>query len=83
MASLLSALFNSTGLAVLLPGLIYCGLSAANYFKFVARNEPLLPWDFILIGEDGWDQMDNMINKLIDYIGLTDAEIDKYFSRWR
>ena len=39
--------------------------------------------DFILIGEDGYDQMDNMINKLIDYIGLTDAEIDKYFSRWR
>ena len=39
--------------------------------------------DFILIGEDGYDQMDNMINKLVDYIGLTDAEIDKYFSRWR
>lgn len=39
--------------------------------------------DFILIGEDGYDQMDNMINKLIDYIGLTDAEIEKYFSRWR
>lgn len=39
--------------------------------------------DFIVIGEEGWDQMDNMINKLIDYIGLTDAEIDKYFSRWR
>lgn len=39
--------------------------------------------DFINIGEDGYDQMDNMINKLIDYIGLTDAEIDKYFSRWR
>ena len=39
--------------------------------------------DFINIGEDGWDQMDNMINKLIDYIGLTDAEIEKYFSRWR
>ena len=39
--------------------------------------------DFILIGEEGYDQMDNMINKLIDYIGLTDAEIDKYFSRWR
>ena len=39
--------------------------------------------DFINIGEDGWDQMGNMINKLIDYIGLTDAEIDKYFSRWR
>ena len=39
--------------------------------------------DFILIGEEGWDQMDNMINKLIDYIGLTNAEIDKYFSRWR
>lgn len=39
--------------------------------------------DFINIGEEGWDQMDNMINKLIDYIGLTDAEIDKYFSRWR
>ena len=39
--------------------------------------------DFIVIGEDGWDQMDNMINKLIDYIGLTDEEIDKYFSRWR
>ena len=46
----LYTLFNSTGLAVLLPGLVYCGLSAANYFKFVARNEPLLPWDFILIG---------------------------------
>jgi hypothetical protein len=39
--------------------------------------------DFIVVGEEGWDQMDNMINKLIDYIGLTDAEIDKYFSRWR
>jgi len=39
--------------------------------------------DFILIGEDGYDQMDNMINKLVDYIGLTDAEIEKYFSRWR
>lgn len=39
--------------------------------------------DFINIGEDGYDQMDNMINKLIDYIGLTDEEIDKYFSRWR
>ena len=39
--------------------------------------------DFINIGEDGYDQMDNMINKLIDYIGLTDAEIEKYFSRWR
>ena len=39
--------------------------------------------DFIIIGENGWDQMDNMINKLVDYIGLTDAEIDKYFSRWR
>lgn len=39
--------------------------------------------DFINIGEDGWDQMDNMINKLVDYIGLTDAEIEKYFSRWR
>lgn len=39
--------------------------------------------DFINIGEDGNDQMDNMINKLIDYIGLTDAEIEKYFSRWR
>jgi len=39
--------------------------------------------DFINIGEDGYDQMDNMINKLVDYIGLTDAEIDKYFSRWR
>lgn len=39
--------------------------------------------DFINIGEEGWDQMDNMINKLIDYIGLTDAEIEKYFSRWR
>ena len=39
--------------------------------------------DFINIGEDGWDQMGNMINKLIDYIGLTDAEIEKYFSRWR
>ena len=39
--------------------------------------------DFINIGEEAWDQMDNMINKLIDYIGLTDAEIDKYFSRWR
>ena len=39
--------------------------------------------DFINIGEDGYDQMGNMINKLIDYIGLTDAEIDKYFSRWR
>ena len=39
--------------------------------------------DFINIGEDGYDQMDSMINKLVDYIGLTDAEIDKYFSRWR
>lgn len=39
--------------------------------------------DFINVGEDGYDQMDNMINKLIEYIGLTDAEIDKYFSRWR
>ncbi len=39
--------------------------------------------DFINIGEDGYDQMDNMINKLIDYIGLTDAEIETYFSRWR
>ena len=39
--------------------------------------------DFIVVGEEGWDQMDNMINKLVDYIGLTDAEIDKYFSRWR
>jgi len=39
--------------------------------------------DFINIGEEGWDQMDSMINKLIDYIGLTDAEIEKYFSRWR
>ena len=39
--------------------------------------------DFILVGEDGYDQMGNMINKLVDYIGLTDAEIKKYFSRWR
>ncbi len=39
--------------------------------------------DFINIGEEGNDQMDNMINKLVDYIGLTDAEIEKYFSRWR
>ena len=39
--------------------------------------------DFINIGEEGYDQMDSMINKLVDYIGLTDAEIDKYFSRWR
>jgi hypothetical protein len=39
--------------------------------------------DFIVVGEEGNDQMDSMINKLIDYIGLTDAEIDKYFSRWR
>lgn len=39
--------------------------------------------DFINIGEDGYDQMGNMINKLIDYIGLTDEEINKYFSRWR
>lgn len=39
--------------------------------------------DFINIGEDGYDQMGNMINKLVDYIGLTDAEIEKYFSRWR
>lgn len=39
--------------------------------------------DFINIGEDGYDQMGNMINKLIDYIGLTDAEIEQYFSRWR
>lgn len=39
--------------------------------------------DFINIGEEGNDQMDCMINKLIDYIGLTDAEIEKYFSRWR
>ena len=39
--------------------------------------------DFILVGEDGYDQMGNMINKLVDYIGLTDEEIKKYFSRWR
>ena len=39
--------------------------------------------DFINIGEDGNDQMDNMINKLIEYINLTDEEIEKYFSRWR
>ena len=39
--------------------------------------------DFILVGEDGYDQMGIMINKLVDYIGLTDAEIEKYFSRWR
>ncbi len=39
--------------------------------------------DFILEGEDGYDQMGIMINKLVDYIGLTDEEIDKYFSRWR
>ena len=37
----------------------------------------------INVGEEGNDQMDSMINKLVDYIGLTDAEIDKYFSRWR
>jgi hypothetical protein len=35
------------------------------------------------VGEEGNDQMDSMINKLVEYIGLTDAEIDKYFSRWR
>ena len=39
--------------------------------------------DFILIGEDGYDQMGIMINKLVDYIGLTDEEIETYFSRWR
>ncbi|MBR4291901.1 MAG: lamin tail domain-containing protein [Oscillospiraceae bacterium] len=39
--------------------------------------------DFILVGDEGYDQMGVMINKLIDYIGLTDAEIEKYFSRWR
>ena len=39
--------------------------------------------DFVLNGEDGYDQMENMINKLVDYIGLTNTEIDKYFSRWR
>ena len=49
-ALLLYAVFNSTGVAVLVPGIVYCGLSAANYFKLFARNEPLLPWDFILIG---------------------------------
>ena len=39
--------------------------------------------DFVLEGEDGYDTPNLMINKLVDYIGLTDAEIDKYFSRWR
>ena len=48
--SLIYALTNSTGFALLVPGIVYCGLSAANYFKLFARNEPLLPWDFILIG---------------------------------
>ena len=54
---------------------------SSNYNAWKGKVQYLR--DFILIGEDGWDQMDNMINKLIDYIGLTDAEIDKYFSRWR
>ena len=53
-----------------------------NNYKAWKNNVQKLR-DFILIGEDGYDQMGNMINKLIDYIGLTDAEIDKYFSRWR
>ena len=53
----------------------------SNYKTWKSKVQYLR--DFILIGEDGWDQMGNMINKLIDYIGLTDAEIDKYFSRWR
>ena len=52
-----------------------------NYKSWKSKVQYLR--DFIVIGEEGWDQMDNMINKLIDYIGLTDAEIDKYFSRWR
>ena len=52
-----------------------------NYKSWKSKVQYLR--DFINIGEDGYDQMDNMINKLIDYIGLTDAEIDKYFSRWR
>ena len=39
--------------------------------------------DFVLDGEDGYDTPNLMINKLVEYIGLTDAEIDKYFSRWR
>ena len=39
--------------------------------------------DFILDGEDGYDTPNLMINKLVEYIDLTDAEIDKYFSRWR
>ena len=39
--------------------------------------------DFVLDGEDGYDTPNLMINKLVEYIDLTDAEIDKYFSRWR
>ena len=39
--------------------------------------------DFVLDGEDGYDTPNLMINKLVEYIGLTDEEIDKYFSRWR
>ena len=54
---------------------------SSNYNAWKGKVQYLR--DFIVIGEDGNDQMDNMINKLIDYIGLTDAEIDKYFSRWR
>ena len=53
----------------------------SNYKSWKGKVQYLR--DFINIGEDGYDQMGNMINKLIDYIGLTDAEIDKYFSRWR
>ena len=47
------------------------------------KNKVQYRRDFIVVGENGYDQMDNMINKLVDYIGLTQAEIDKYFSRWR
>ena len=39
--------------------------------------------DFVLDGEDGYDTPNLMINKLVEYIELTDEEIDKYFSRWR
>ena len=49
-AMILYALTASAGTSVLITGWIYCSLSAANYFKLVARNEPLLPWDFASIG---------------------------------
>ena len=47
----------------------------------IRHTQPLR--DFVLDGEDGYDTPNLMINKLVEYIGLTDAEIDKYFSRWR